>query len=99
MSEIKPDIIQSFNKIGCKCSNNGYHLYDIKKWLREERNIHLWVYYCMILESNFYQIRHEISKNEYHHFTNENDSNKMNEFTYEEALEAGIWEAYYLLNN
>ena len=43
--EKEPDIIQSFIKLGCKCSNNGYHLYDIQKWLREVKMFDVSVYY------------------------------------------------------
>ena len=74
-----------------------YYLCELQKWLIEKYNIHLWVYYCMILESSFYQIRHEISKNEYHNLTNENNSNKMKEYTYEESLEQGLLEALKLI--
>jgi len=92
------DIIQSFVKIGCECSNNGYHLYDIQKWLREVKKI-------------FIQIDYNYNENKYDFYTCSDIESKLdclmekisNEFklfeTYEEALEAGIWEAYYLINN
>ena len=74
----------------------------LQKWLREKHNIHIWVYYSMILESHFYQIRYEVSKNEYQHFTNELDINKLtntNKFTHEESLELALVQALTLINN
>ena len=90
MSEDK-DIIQSFIKLGCKCSNNGYHLYDIQKWLREVKDIHIYVDFY---DKYVFAIKDSISE-----AYNRRGSFKMELSTYEEALEAGIWEAYYLLNN
>ena len=96
MNENKPDIIQSFIKIGCKCSNNGYHLYDIQKWLREVKCTYAEIELYADCELNtaipyIYQFGVYINGN----------YNVNREFyeTYEEALEASIWEAYYLLNN
>lgn len=95
------DIIQSFIKLGCKCSNNGYHLYAIQKWLREVKNIHLIVSMHEFPEWNF-GIQYIDSKN--NGIINRNMAKQIkwdvfDYITYEEALEAGIWEAYYLLNN
>ena len=91
--ENKHDIIQPFIKLGCKCSNNGYHLYDIQKWLREERNIHI----MFDVDSNqgkwFFVLSNLKRLMVY--------DNVISDYfkTYEEALEAGIWEAYFILNN
>ena len=82
--EQQKDIIQAFNKLGCKCSNNGYHLYDIAKWLREIKNIDV---YCTPSEFNRKQWYFNIASH-----------NPIRD-SYEKALEAGIWEAYYLINN
>ena len=81
----KLDIIQSFIKLGCRCSNNGYHLYDIQKWLREVKDINV---YCMPCEYNIPLWYNNIASH-----------NPVFNGTYEEALEAGIWEAYYLITN
>jgi len=96
MSEIKPDIIQSFINIGCKCSDNGYHLYDIQKWLREVKDIDIVIFPEKSKEYKKYiiSVNSKFIRNDY----------KVN-FTYklfdkfEEALEAGIWESYYMINN
>lgn len=89
------DIIQAFIKLGCKCSNNGYHLYDIHKWLRESKsrfinidnNASGWFY-------NIYNYYGTFIKDG---IMGPNEGGQWD--SYEETLEAGIWEAYYLLNN
>jgi len=91
------DIIQSFNKIGCKCSNNGYHLYDIQKWLREVKKIYVLVnpvYACWNIEILKYD---ESEDRNFQVNINGLDFKDFN--IYEEALEAGIWESYYIINN
>jgi len=97
------DIIQSFIKLGCRCSNNGYHLYDIQKWLREVKNIHISVFcdYDVVDKSyntswNVNVINLSYGDDKEHRV--ERFIRNYNEI-YEEALEAGILEAYYLLNN
>jgi hypothetical protein len=89
--EKKPDIIQSFVKLGCKCSNNGYHLYDIQKWLREVKNIHIYV--------DFYDKYVFAIKKHNEQYYNRYGSFEMDMDTYEEALEAGIWESYFIIAN
>ena len=90
------DIIQSFIKLGCRCSNNGYHLYDIQKWLREVKQTFIEIELYADCELNIvipyiYQISLYLNGN----------YNIDREFyeTYEEALEAGLWKYYYLANN
>ena len=87
------DIIQSFIKLGCKCSNNGYHLYDIQKWLREVKSLEVIV--KSWIEGKELVYLHSVNKigipSSY--------MNKDNHKTYEESLEAGIWEANFILNN
>lgn len=68
-------------------------------WFREKYNIHIWVYYCMILDSHFYQIRHELNSNSYNHYSNDLDSNKMHEFTYKQAREQAILKTIELCQN
>ena len=85
------DIIQSFIKLGCKCGNNGYHLYDIQKWLREEKELHITIF-SQSQESWMFRI------------TNPGQTLLQGIYgedfeDFEEALEAGIWESYYLLSN
>ena len=86
--EKKPDIIQSFIKLGCKCSNNGYHLYDIQKWLRDNKDIHI-ILNIDLLSRNYNYIV----------FSKLEAIKEYKLSTYEEALEAGIWESYFILNN
>lgn len=103
--EKEPDIIQSFIKLGCKCGNNGYHLYDIQKWLREVKKIYVNPVDYILPYSKI--AMYELSFEMYN-----NASKRLNEAiktkleskiglynTYEEALEAGIWESYFLINN
>ena len=94
--EKEPDIIQSFIKLGCKCGNNGYHLYDIHKWLREKKQTFIEIELYADCELNIaipyiYQFNIYINGN----------FNVNREFyeTYEDALEVGIWESYFILNN
>ena len=94
--EKKPDIIQSFIKLGCKCSNNGYHLYDIQKWLREVKGVDIVISPQKSKEAKKYIVSVNMT------FIRSNgklDYTYKLFNTYEEALEAGIYEAYYLLNN
>lgn len=93
--EDKPDIIQSFIKLDCKCSNNGYHLYDIQKWLREVKRTHI---HIAALGENLWSFMFE-KLDEDGTTLNGGHLGRINYNTYEKALEAGIWEAYYLLNN
>ena len=103
MSDKKPDIIQSFIKLGCRCSNNGYHLYDIQKWLREVHGIHInitKVYECSKTPAKFDGWNIYIAGKDFETEFKINSALISEYFdTYEEALEAGIWEAHYLLNN
>jgi len=86
------DIIQSFIKLGCKCSNNGYYLYDIQKWLREEKCIDILIDASKNNGKSYYfKVRTCLTSGV------EVFGDKFK--TYEEALEAGIWEAYYLITN
>ncbi len=66
-------------------------------WFEEKYNIHIWIYYCMILESHFYQIRHELNSNSYDNYSNDLDSNKMHEFSYYESREQAILKAIELI--
>lgn len=90
------DIIQSFIKLGCKCSNNGYHLYDIQKWLREERNWFIGIE-LQNQKYSFYS-RSVINPNKYFGNILESGGKYIHESP-EDALEAGVWAAYYILNN
>jgi len=87
--EKERDIIQSFIKLGCKCSNNGYHLYDIQKWLREVKFINIWFHDWV---NDFYGFEITDKSGTFYTCTEPFE-------TYEEALEAGIWESYFILNN
>lgn len=105
--EQQKDIIQAFNNLGCKCSNNGYHLYDIAKWLREIHMHHIETkpipfgqdYFKWIFKIGYMDVSNSpnmFRKNNYSIIATKGET-YFN--SYEEALEAGIWEAYYLLNN
>lgn len=92
---MKKDIIQSFIKLGCKCTNNGYYLYDIQKWLREIHNLYIQInlnedlfggknsklFYVEIIDIFKQQIVYE----------------KNLELSYEDALIEAIWNAYDIL--
>lgn len=90
------DIIQAFNKIGCKCSNNGYYLYDIQKWLIEEKSR----FVCVDNNaSGWFWVLYNYYGTFITDFNDEgpNDSGQWD--TYKEALEAGIWKCYNLIND
>ena len=91
------DIIQSFVKIRCKCTNNGYHLYDIARWLREEKNILLSVY--SNASGYLWSTMDAIggTDRDWSEYDGPNDGGCWD--AYEEALEAGIWHCYYKLVN
>ena len=89
--EQQKDIIQAFIKLGCKCSNNGYHLYDIAKYLREEKQLHITIY-SQSQESWQYRVTKPHQKIVDGLFDEDFED-------YEEALEDAIWEVYYLINN
>lgn len=86
-------------KSGFPTKNNGKipaPLWDqVISFFREKYNIHIWIYYCMILESNFYQIRVESNRNSYINCSNDN-SNIMHEFTYNQSREQAILKAIEL---
>ena len=89
------DIIYEFHKLGCSCTNNGYHLWTIQKWLREIKRTHI---HIAALGENLWSFMFE-KLNEDGTTLNEGHLGRINYNTYEEALEAGIWEAYFILNN
>lgn len=89
--EQQKDIIQAFIKLGCKCNNNGYHLYDIAKYLREEKQLHITIY-SQSQESWQYRVTRPHQKIVDGLFGEDFED-------YEEALEDAIWAVYYLVNN
>jgi hypothetical protein len=95
--EQQKDIIQAFNKLGCKCSNNGYHLVDIHKWLMFGKNMLIVVY---TNASGYLWERMDVVGGTHRADSGYSGPNEGGCWdSYEEALEAGIWEAYYLINN
>ena len=94
--EQQKDIIQAFIKLGCKCSNNGYHLYDIQNWLSDIKLFHISIYPKDKDVWNF-EIYDVNSINKYWGMVSH--YSEMSYKSPDEALEAGIWEAYYLINN
>ena len=70
---------------------------DVIDWFREEHNIHIWIYYDMILENSYYQIRHEVNKSSYHHYTNENAYHNMHEIDYPTSREHAILKAIEII--
>ncbi len=68
-------------------------------WFREKHSIYIWIYYAMIFESLYYQIRYEINKSEYHHYTNEILSIKMEKFSFEQSRKQAILKAIELCQN
>jgi len=63
-------------------------------WFREKYNIHIWIYYDMVFENSYYQIRHEINKSEYNHYCNDH----IDKTNFNKSREQSILKAIELIN-
>lgn len=83
------DIIQEYIKLGCPVTNCHNYLYDIQKWLRDEKKLHITIF-SSSQESWMYRITEPHQKLEEGIYEEDFES-------FEEALQGAIEDCWTFL--